>query len=239
MFFLRVLLAVAVAFVQKTDNAVAGAATNYATVWGGNPATGNAVLICVFWKGAVTISSVTDSQSNTYADCGAGRLARPTDGFLQLLGAKNITGGTTPTVTVNFSGAANSIDVFLLEYSGQDTGTLFDSVTSTATATSGTTVTTGSFTPTISAGAVVAFAASDDTNATAGTNYTIRSNVAASGEGVEDRIFSSSLGSITASMTLSAAVTKAGIIACTLRAAQGYVPRDLAHTPQHQTMVAQ
>lgn len=239
MFFLRVFLAVAIAFVQKTDHAAAGAATNYPTTWGGNPSTGNAVLVCVFWKGAVTISSVTDSQSNTYADCGAGRLARPTDGFLQVLGAKSITGGTTPVVTVNFSGAANSIDVFLLEYSGQDTATLFDSVTGTGTATSGTAVTTGSFTPTISAGAVVAFAASDDTNATAGTNYTIRCNPAASGEGVEDRIFSSSLGSITASMTLSAAVTKAAIIACTLRAALGYIPRDMQHAPQHQSFIAQ
>src|SRR4051812_20420212 len=179
----------AVAFVQKTDNAVAGTATNYGTTWGGNPTTGNAVLVCVFWKGAVTISSVTDSQGNTYADCGAGRLSRPTDGFLQILGANNITGGVTPTVTVNFSGGGGTeIDVYLLEYAGQNPSTLFDSVTGTGTATSGTTVTTGSFTPTVSVGAVFAFGDTDDTNGTAGASMTSRSAPAGAGVVIEDRI---------------------------------------------------
>ena len=209
-----------IAFVQKKDGfLIAGPTTSQALQWNNDTTTGNAVIVCVAWKNNVTITSVTDDQGNSYVDCGAGRLARPTDGFLQILGAKNITGGTLPTVTVSFSASATEIDLYLLEYSGADLTNLFDSVSGTGTATSGTSVTTGSFTPTTSQGAVVAFAFTDDTNASAGASHTIRCNPATSGEGVEDRIFNSSLGSVTSSVTLSTAVTKAGIIAAVIRAA--------------------
>jgi hypothetical protein len=211
-----------IAFVQKTDGNVSGGPTgSLGTVWGGNPTTGNAVLVCVFWKSDTTITSVTDSQSNTYVDCGAGRLARPTDGFLQIFGAKNITGGTTPTVTVNWNvGTAFEIDVYLLEYLGADISSLFDSVTATGTATSGSTLTTGNFTPTITNGAVIAFAGSNSgTTVVAGASFTLRCGPAAYGEGVEDQIFTSSLGTITAGMDMGGALTKGGIIACVIKAA--------------------
>jgi hypothetical protein len=211
-------------FVQKKDNTSLTSGASVATSWNNDTTSANAVLVCVCWKNNVTITSVTDSQGNAYADCGAGRLARPTDGFMQILGAANIVGGTLPTVTVNLSGAATEIDVYLLEYSTCDPSALFDSVFGTGTAAAGTSVTTGSFTPTIAKGAIVAFGYTNDTNATPGAGFTIRSNVAGTGEGVEDLIFSSPPGPSTASMNLSTAVAKAGIIAAVIRGAPGVAP---------------
>lgn len=209
-----------VGFIQKKDgNVIGGPGTSIATVWDGNPADGNALVVCVFWKNDVTITSVTDSQSNIYSDCGAGRLARPVDGYLQILAANDALGGITPTVTVNWSGSATSINVYLLEYTGQDPATLWDSVTATGTATSGTFVSTGSFTPTPTDGAVIAWGSTSDTDATAGSGFTARCDPAGFGEAVEDLIFTSSIGSITASIDLSIAVTKAGIIAATMNSA--------------------
>src|SRR5689334_14806611 len=73
--------------------------------------TGNAILVFIFYKGAPTVSSVTDSQSNAYVGYGGSAIARPTDGFLHCFGAKNITGGTL-TVTVNWTGSVTSILMF-------------------------------------------------------------------------------------------------------------------------------
>jgi hypothetical protein len=211
-------------FVQKTDDAgtsTAGPVASVATVWGGNPASGNCVLVSVFWKGAVTITSVTDTQGNVYADCGAGALTRPIDGFLQTFGAFNIKGGTTPTVTVNFSAAsATEIDVYLNEYRpGVGEVLSFDSVSSSATGTSGTSLTTGNLTPTTSSGIVFAQGGANSTNSAAGTGFALRSgNFAGAGGGTEDQIFTSSIGTITPSMSWTGAMTKGGLLACVVKA---------------------
>lgn len=210
----------------QTNFALSQSGASPTLAWTGNTVSGHAVVACAFWKGAVTLNSVTDPQSNTYGDSGAGALARPTDGFLQCYGAANITGGTTPTVTFNFSGApeAATIDLYLLEYAGVATSSMFGEW-ATGTATSGTTVTSGTFTPGISDGAVVAFAVgnSADTGAVGtigGSAATSRIAPAAWSTIVEDRLFTTSLGAnITASADFISAVTKAAIIAMTLRAA--------------------
>jgi hypothetical protein len=179
---------------------------------------GNGGVLGIFWKTNVTISSVTDTAGNVWTDCGAGRFTRPTDGFIQIYGCNNLAAGT-PTITVTFSTTATEMGLDVLEYSGQDTTTLFDSVTATGTATSGTSVTTGSLTPTISDGAIVAYCVTDDTNGSAGASMTTRFAVATGGDIFEDRIFSSSVGTVTVSANMSAAITKGGILACVLRAA--------------------
>lgn len=210
-------------FIRKADDAgtsTAGPAASATQVWGGNPASGNCVLVAVFWKGAVTITSVVDSQGNSYADCGAGALTRPTDGFLQIFGAFNITGGTTPTVTVNFSAAsATEIDVYLNEYHPGAGETLsFDSVTSSATGTSGTSLTTGNLTPTTPSGIVFGFGGANSTNSAAGLGFLLRSgNFAAAGGGTEDQIFTSSIGTITPSMSWTGAMTKGALLACVVK----------------------
>ena len=190
--------------------------TSGTNAWSVSPVSGRCIIVAVSWKLDVTVTSVTDSQGNTYVDCGAGRLARPTDGFLQLFGATNIIGGAN-TCTVNFSSSADEIVIDLLEYSGQNTSSLWDSATATGTATSGTSVTSGNLTPAVTNGAVIGFTNSNDTDCTAGTNFTVR--ISGDGMGEEDRIFTSSVGTITATVNFSVEITKAAIIAATIKAA--------------------
>jgi hypothetical protein len=182
----------------------------------------NAVVVCMFWKGAgsVDISSVTDDKGSTYADCGAGKLTRPVDGFMRMYGSPLVASGMT-VVTVHFNSTPTVSDnaFNIAEYSGQDSATLFDSVTATGTATSVATVTTANLTPTVTAGAIVAIAYTSDNNGTAGTNFTARTANAGTGDILEDWIFSSSVGTVTASATMSINFARGGIIAAVLRQA--------------------
>ena len=224
-----------IVFVQAQDGVEeVGSDTNVTNTWAANTVTGNCAIVCVFWKNNTTISSVTDSQGNTYVDCGAGRLARPTDGYLQILGAKNIIGGTTPTVTVTFAAAVIEKAVALVEYSGANTDSLFDSITATGTATTGSSVTSGNLAPGITNGAVLAFAVGNPGSAgapTAGAKFTIRVDGPTTFQGAqneEDRIFTSSVGTITASLTFTGAITKAGIIACSIKGySASFIPNKL------------
>ncbi len=181
---------------------------------------GDAIVVCVFWKNNVTISSVTDDQANTYVDCGAGRLTRPTDGFLQIYGATNVVGGgSSPTISIAFSGAVTEAGVILIEYTGEDLTALFDSVSGTGTATSGTSVTTGSFTPTIASGAIIAYGNTNDTDGSVGSGYTLVGAPAGAGAITEEKFFTSAPGSQTAVINMSTAIAKGGLIAAVIRAA--------------------
>ncbi len=210
----------AIAFVQGVESFADVDGSNNVAITIAATGASHGVVLGIFWKGAVDVTSVTDDKSSTYADCGAGKLTRPTDGFLRIYGSPLVASGMT-VVTIHFNGAPlsgnNAFDV--AEYSGQDTTTLFDSVTATGTATSGTTVTTANLTPTITAGAIVAFAATNDTNGSAGTNFTARITAGGSGNAFEDWIFASSVGTITASANMSASIARGGIIAAVLRQA--------------------
>jgi hypothetical protein len=207
-------------FVQSAQNITGQSGTTATITFTANLTAGNASFAHVFWKNTVTITSAVDSAGNSYLDCGAGRLTRPVDGFMQVLGAKNIAAGTTPTITITFSSAAASVDLYCSEYSGADTTTLFGGF-ATGTATSGTAVTTGTITPGVTDGAVLAFAVSQAGTGTAGTNFTARQAPADWAEIIEDWIFTSSIGTPTASANFSTTITKAGIIACVIRAAAG------------------
>lgn len=185
--------------------------------------TGNAYIVFVFWKTDVTISSMSDTQSNTYVSSVA-RLARPTDGYLQAWNVVSATGGDNPTVTVTWSGTPTSVDIYLVEIIGSH-GTTMIGQTATGTATSGTTVTTGTFTPTYTNGAIIAFWTGDD-GATALVDPIAGQTPLAVhlepnwGTGIEMLTYTSSLGSnITAQGEFKNAITKAGIIALEIQAA--------------------
>lgn len=178
---------------------------------------GNLLVIGVFWKGAVTISGVTGG-AGTFVDCGAGKLTRPTDGFLQVFYAPNIAGGSN-TVTVDFSGTptAGETNVFKDEYSGVALSTPVD-VTATGTATSTSTVTSGNLVTAQNDEVMHAFAGGNAASpGTAGTNFTL---VQTNGgdNGTEYRILSAT-GTYTASYVFSTAISKAGIIAVAFKAA--------------------
>ncbi|MBP8176630.1 MAG: hypothetical protein KAX77_02595 [Xanthomonadales bacterium] len=112
---------------------------------GTSTVSGSSFLIAVSWDAGVTISSVSDSKSNTYTavgtpqnDGGAG-----SGGNHQFYVCENGTGGSSHTATVNFSGTAYPT-VHLIEITGasaapeqdiavqtQDAGTPFTHATGT------------------------------------------------------------------------------------------------------------
>lgn len=214
-----------IAWVQS-DQSLAGSGTSATCVFGSNTVSGNAIIACVFWKTDVTISSVTDVESNSYEDCGEGRIARPTDGYMQILGAPNITGGTTPTITVNFSGSATEVDIYVLEYSGASISDLFDATSGSGTATSGTTASTGSYDAVNAEGAIIAFAVGNagsgsDVAFSGEESYTNR-EVNASfpyAQGVADAVYTSDIGAETTVVTFGATITKAVLVIAILNAA--------------------
>lgn len=192
-----------------------------------NVKNGHAVLLFAFWKGDQTISSVVDNAaggSNTYADSGAGRIARPTDGYVQCLGAKNVTGGNL-TLTVTWNGSVTSIYLFAVDVLQAHASTLFGQ-TASGTATSGTSLTTGSFTPSYTRGMILAFGVWDDVTTMVPGNIggILSRRVAlpsAAGMGIAGLSYDHNLGSgITAACgTGGAGISKGVILAVEIQAA--------------------
>jgi hypothetical protein len=85
---------------------------------------GNTIVLFVRF-GGTTISNVSDSLNNTYTSVLGptqwGALPNSTDRYAQVFVAKNITGGSTLTITVTLAGASTH-DTYMvaLEYSGVD-----------------------------------------------------------------------------------------------------------------------
>lgn len=107
----------------QTKSGNAGSYTeSCAITWDSNTTTGNTIIVIIgVDQSDKDVISVTDSQSNTYTriHTGAGS-SNGAEYFMYY--AYNITGGTTPTVTVNIT-AGNSQDIVVLarEYSGLTT----------------------------------------------------------------------------------------------------------------------
>ena len=82
-----------------------GTGTSLVTVLDSNTTTGNLILVQILLAFPVfsNISSVTDSQGNSYASVGSPQTL--SNSQLLTYYAFNITGGTTPTVTANFTGS--------------------------------------------------------------------------------------------------------------------------------------
>lgn len=176
---------------------------------------GNLMVLGIFWKGAVTISSVTTTDSATCVDSGAGRLSRPTDGFLQIYYCPNL-GGGSKTYTIDFSGAESELNVYKDEFSGVLTVSPVET-TATGTATSGTNVTTGNIVISNSNDVIYAWAVANAASKyTAGTNFTIAQADANGNGGTEYGLFTP--GTYTASMNMGSTLTKAGIIGVAFKA---------------------
>jgi hypothetical protein len=89
-------------------------ASTAAATFGSNTTTGNTIFVVVATKNDVAISSISDSPGgNTYSQrCGVATANR-----LDIWSAENITGGTIPTITVNFSSSETSM-IQIIEFSG-------------------------------------------------------------------------------------------------------------------------
>ena len=199
----------AVAFVQSKSLSAPGTATTIAVTWTSNTTTGN--LICLFvtyLSSTVTVSSVADSQTNTYTqvdfdDNTNGRTDRTYTFY-----AKNITGGATPTVTVTFSGSVNAT-LIVHEVSGCDTSSPLDQHKIVPpgyfSSTSTDALSTGNVTTTTDGQYIWGVNSSLGYTSTfvAGTNYTGR-ETGAGGTCSEDRV-QTSAGAIAVTFTMTSA----------------------------------
>lgn len=102
--------------------------TSQATGSLGTVASGSTVAVGVTYlqNTSETISSVVDSTgSNTYTLC-SGTSANGNGEFIAIYRASNVTGGSSFTVTANFTGSAGAVSVFAVEIVGADTTNAFD-----------------------------------------------------------------------------------------------------------------
>jgi len=138
-----------------------------------NVTSGNLILVAITqWNS--TVSSVTDNHSNVYTRVTAARHANASTDYTQLYYAKNATGGAT-TVTVTFASGSGNIGIY--EYSGIDTNSPLDRVTSSTG--SGTAPNGGSLTTAIDNELYFTVGVDDNGNnsaPTAGSGYTLENH---------------------------------------------------------------
>lgn len=139
-------------------------------VWGGNPTTGNMIAVTITLTTNHTVSSVTDTQGNTYTLSKLVATAGSRRTYIYY--AKNITGGTTPTVTVTLSGSGTG-SLNLIEVSGLST-TAPEEATDSNTGT-GTSITSSAGGVNSSANVFAVVAGTTDTAGTftEGSGYTL------------------------------------------------------------------
>lgn len=219
----------AIALDQTAQGSVAFS-SNVGIVFPGNTTTGNLVVVFVGHQSG-TVNSVTDSQSNTYTKIldRSGGLA---EGSLWY--AYNITGGTTPTVTVTIS-SSQRLHAIAKEFSGIENGSdpldVFASAASTSTTnhSSGATATTaqndelvvgmltvGTYTGTITAGS--------------GYGNLVNQNTQVSGKiSAEDKVVSTT-GTQTATFTSSGSASL-GIAVATFKGLSSLPALEILVTP--------
>ncbi|MGH3515413.1 MAG: IPT/TIG domain-containing protein, partial [Pseudonocardiaceae bacterium] len=148
---------------------------------------GNLNVVAVGWNDTTsTVSSVSDSRGNTYAQAGTTVTG---SGLRQAIYyAKNIATGSN-TVTVAFNQAAAYVDVRILEYNGLDTSSPLD-VTAGA-AGSSISPNSGAATTTTANELIFGAGMTGDGYASAGSGFTSRIITPQSGDIAEDAVVSS------------------------------------------------
>lgn len=178
------------AYIQSNNTVVSGTpGTSLAVSFSSNTTAGDAIIVPAGVY-MTTISSVTDSQGNTYTQSVA-------NGGNAIFVAPNIIGGAD-TVTVHFAASSSFDAAYILEYSGVLTSSPLDQATS-ATGT-GTTANSGNITTTSANEILVGFCNGDYTLAASGANWNSRQT--AGGNVVEDS-FVSATGTYSAACTQS------------------------------------
>lgn len=208
-----------IAFVQTNQNITyPSSSATLSTTFSSTQTLHNFNIVAIFWKQPAT-ASIADTFGNTYVDCGAGKVFRDGggefNGVLQVFVAKNIGSQVSNQVTATFSVAVNQPSMYIFEYSN---GNLTNPVDQFASgfATSGTSITSGNATTTTANELLFAFAATDDTNGSAGTGYTARNAQPGDGTCGEEKSVSST-GTYNAAVNLSTSITLGAIILVTFK----------------------
>lgn len=160
----------AIAFVQSATGGAASVSTSITAVWPGNTTTGNMIVVAAATgNGTTTSAKVSDTQGNIYNYLP--QVGNASGDHLDIWYALNITGGTTPTITVTVqNGAVTTLQAVAQEFSGIATTTPFDASARTFFTVSAASVSINSTTsPTRSPNELVIFAvASGSSTAGAG-----------------------------------------------------------------------
>jgi len=175
----------AAAFVQANTSEAAGTQNTIAATFGSNTTSGNAIVACVSWDnaGSETISSIAiSSGSASFTNIGT-KFADFNQQNGQMAYALNITGGTTPTITVTFTDSQCCHQLGIMEISGLLTSGALDQTNRQEQASPGTgtdAVTSPSVTTTTNGqfifGCMINSAGGTPT-LTQGTNYSLGSTV--------------------------------------------------------------
>jgi len=183
-----------IGFVQVNAATPQTPSTSVAVTYAVAQTAGNLNIVAVGWDNTTsTVSSVSDSRGNAYAQAGTTVTGR---GIRQAIYyAKNIAAGSN-TVTVSFNQATPFVDVRILEYSGLDTASPLD-VTAGA-AGSGTSANSGAATTTAANELIFGAGYTVSTFTGAGAGFTSRIITSPDSDIAEDRIVTST-GSYSAS----------------------------------------
>ena len=181
---------------------------------------GDLIVLGLFVSDSTSVSSVTDTQGNTFALIGSPQTWSPYNFVERLYYAKNIKGGAD-TITVNLNAIPSySLELHTYDYSGLDTSSPLD-VTATPKTGTGTSGTSNSLTTTNANDLLFAFFHSDNGVTTAGSGFTGRTPPADSTPLGEDKNVTST-GSYSATMSFSASADYVGFLVA-FKAASGGV----------------
>ena len=201
-----------------TGNVNACAATSCAVNLTGTNA-GDLIVLDMFVLDSTSVSSVTDTQGNTYTLIGSPQTWSPYHFVERLYYAKNIKGGAN-TTTVTLSGS-KYMEVHLYDYSGLDTSSPLDASATPQTGTS-VTGTSGILTTSNANDLLFGFFHSDNnvTN-TAGSGFTGRTLSAEGGYPLAEDKYVTSTNSYSATMSFSGSADYVGFLVAFKAAASG------------------
>lgn len=214
------------AFVQAKSSGVSlPSATTVAVTLDANVGAGNLLVVNVSWDNTGfptdTISSIADTQSDTFTQIGAA-LHTVNDQSSSFYYVKNAIAGAC-TVTVTFLGSRSFRSVAVAEYSGIDTAAPLDvsSTSENVAVTTGTdALTTSSVTPGQANSLIVGMIMCDGlAGVTPGTGYTERVDPAATGGGEIEDLTQGAAASIAATWTAGSATGRFNACIASFKAA--------------------
>ena len=187
-----------IGFVQVNAATPQTASASVPVTFGVAQTAGNLNIVAVGWNDTTsTVSSVSDSRGNSYAQ--AGTMVTGTGLRQAIYYAKNIIGGSN-TVTVAFNQAATFVDVRILEYRGLDTSSPLD--VTAGGAGSGTSANSGAATTTSASELIFGAGMTWSSYTAAGTGFTVRAITSPDADIAEDQ-------AVTVTGSYSAAATTA------------------------------
>lgn len=169
----------ALAFINRAENAVSASSLASAATAAASHTAGNLLIVSTSFQSTATSITVSDTAGNTYTAVGT-VLAQGTNRH-QLWYCNNCLGNAANQVTITTVGGNSTfLTVSVLQFSGQDTSSVLEASHPGATG-SGTSISSGSVTVTAANAVIVAFMGAAGKGLGGGTGYTMNVFAGASG----------------------------------------------------------